>query len=556
MTQPAWTPFSQSPRGPRHRRHPGLLRMLTAGLCLATPVGAATITVTGTGDTVAVDGVVTLREAIDSLNGGANVNADVVAVGAYGTDDRIHFAIPGAGVQTIQPASALPDLEVPMTIDGYTQPGASVNTQVLSDDAVLLIELDGTLTGGAVGLTVATTAGGTTIRGLVVNRFGHAILLNVADDCVIAGNFLGTDASGTIDLGNTGNGVWVFFGGRNTIGGPDPADRNLLSGNLAGVDVQGASDTTVIQGNFVGTDATGTVAIPNFTGVRVFGSSGDQVGGKAPGEGNVISGNTFAGVALLGSSFVSVEGNLIGTDATGSAPLPNSGDGVLIGATIVGPSSANTIGASSAQGGNVIAFNLGNGINVQTPPMSAFEHFANTFLANSIFDNLLLGIDLGGDGVTPNDPCDTDTGHNSLQNYPELTAVVSSGGTTTITGTLDSTPNVLFSLAFFSSPACDPSGFGEGRTFLGFEPVMTDGSCIGTIDVTLPVAVAPGDVVTAIARPSDPTTDTSEFSACLGLGAAIDMSEIPVLSGLGLAVLCVLLAAAALALLSSTKLFS
>lgn len=555
MTQPAWTPFSQSPRGPRHRRHPGLLRMLTAGLCLATPVGAATITVTGTGDTVAVDGVVTLREAIDSLNGGANVNADVVAVGAYGTDDRIHFAIPGAGVQTIQPASALPDLEVPMTIDGYTQPGASVNTQVLSDDAVLLIELDGTNMPGDSGLTVVATGSATTIQGLVINRFSPAIRLQFANDCLIVGNFLGTDATGTADLGGVGAGVHVQSGARNVIGGPNPADRNLLSGNFVGVSVVNSTETTRIQGNFVGIDATGLAAVPNILGVEIFDGEGGPIGGAAPGEGNVISGNVEHGISLRGAARVTVEGNVIGADPSGTVPIPNGGDGIEI-TNGQSPGFANTIGAGGPPGANLIAFNLGNGIHVRSIPGSMVDNTANTFLANSIFDNALLGIDLGGDGVTPNDPCDADTGQNNLQNYPVLASAVSSGGTTTITGTLDSTPNVLFVLAFFSSPQCDPSGFGEGRTFLGFEPVMTDGSCIGTIDVTLPVAVPPGNFVTATARPSDPTTDTSEFSACLGLGAAIDMSEIPVLSGLGLAVLCMLLAAAALALLSSTKLFS
>lgn len=537
-------------RGP-HRLIPLPLWLPVALLVLPAASGAATITVTGTGDSIAVDGAVTLREAIESLNGGADVNADVVAAGAYGTDDTILFAIPGAGVHTIQPASALPDLEVPTVIDGYSQPGASVNTQAASDDAVLRIELDGTLAGG-IGLTVVASGGGTTIRGLVLNRFSHGILLNDADDCVITGNFIGTDATGSIGLGNTGIGVWVSFGGSNAIGGPSPADRNLLSGNLVGVEVADVTDTTMIQGNFVGTDASGAAAIPNGIGVRIFASSGSQIGGTAPGEGNVLSGNTFAGVGLFGSSFTSIEGNRIGTDATGAAPLPNGSDGVRIGSSVVGPSSANKIGASTGAAGNVIAFNLGNGIVVESPPMSGDVHLANTFLANSIFDNVLLGIDLGDDGVTPNDPGDADTGHNGLQNYPDLASAVVEAGTTTITGSLDSTPNTLFSVAFFSSPACDPSGFGEGRTFLGFDSVTTDGGGIAAIDVTLPLAVPPGHSVTATARPSGSTTDTSEFSACVAVVAS-NLLEVPGLSSLGIALLCALLAGAALTLLAASR---
>ncbi len=93
---------------------------------------AATITVTGTGDTIAVDGLVTLREAITSANDNANVNADVVAVGVYGTD-TINFNIAGAGVHTITPAAPLPFIIDPVIIDGYSQPGSSMNTLANAD---------------------------------------------------------------------------------------------------------------------------------------------------------------------------------------------------------------------------------------------------------------------------------------------------------------------------------------------------------------------------------------------------------------------------------------
>jgi hypothetical protein len=142
-----------------------IVSLLAASAVLGGTVHAATVTVTGGGDGVAVDGAVTLREALASINGGADVNADVAAAGAYGTDDRIEFAIPGAGVHTIQPGTPLPPLAVPMTIDGTTQPGASPNTRTASDDAVLLIEIDGTAAGsGSVGLTVPAAAGGSVIR--------------------------------------------------------------------------------------------------------------------------------------------------------------------------------------------------------------------------------------------------------------------------------------------------------------------------------------------------------------------------------------------------------
>ena len=132
---------------------------------------AATITVTDAGDAIAIDGFVTLREAITSANNNADINADVVAVGAYGTD-TINFNIPGPGVHTIAPLTPLPTITDPGTIDGYTQPGSAANTQTHGDDAVLLIELSGANAGDANGLTI--TAGSSTIRGLVINRFKGA----------------------------------------------------------------------------------------------------------------------------------------------------------------------------------------------------------------------------------------------------------------------------------------------------------------------------------------------------------------------------------------------
>src|SRR5262249_20312355 len=108
----------------------------------------ATITVTTAADTLAVDGSVSLREAIQSINQGGNANADVNAAGAYGSNDTIRFAIPGTGPQTIHVGTtglgALPAITRPVLIDGYTQQGASANTLPAGDDAVLMIELDGT----------------------------------------------------------------------------------------------------------------------------------------------------------------------------------------------------------------------------------------------------------------------------------------------------------------------------------------------------------------------------------------------------------------------------
>ncbi len=512
---------------------------------------AATVTVTSGGDGVATDGVVTLREALLSLDLGSAVDPDVVAVGAYGTDDRIEFAIPGAGVHTLQPASPLPAVSVPMTIDGTSQPGASANTRSASDDAVLLIEIDGSAAGsGSVGLSVDAGGSGSTLRGLVINRFvfggsspgGAGIVLDGADDCVIAGNFLGTDPAGTTAFGNGGSNVAVLGGSGHRIGGADPADRNLLAGSPQhGVSLASNTSDDRVLGNFIGVGADGLTALPNFVGLSIDGlaSAYNLVGGSAAGEGNVISGNASRGILIgLGADSAVIQGNFIGTDATGTVPIPNGSDGVHIG-TSGGSCDGNVVGGLQPEQANVIAFNHGAGIAVA----GAVDNLQNTFRGNRIFANDGLGIDLGDDGVTANDPGDGDGGHNHLQNYPELASAVASGGVTAVTGLLESDPGRPFLVSFYASSACDPSGFGEGEQYLGFAQVSTDGSGSGPIDVSLP-AVPPGWFVTAVASVSDPTGDSSEFSACVVVTAA-SVLEIPALGRSGLVALALVLAAAA-----------
>src|SRR5262245_21971200 len=170
----------------------------------------ATITVTTVADATAVDGSVSLREAIQSINQGADANADVNAAGAYGANDTIQFAIPGTGPQTIHVGAtglgALPTITKAVLLDGYSQPGASANTLAVGDNAVLTVELDGTAAGaGANGPTL--TGGGSTVRGLAINRFGGAGVELGGAGSVLAGNFIGTDPGGATALGNGSVGV-------------------------------------------------------------------------------------------------------------------------------------------------------------------------------------------------------------------------------------------------------------------------------------------------------------------------------------------------------------
>jgi hypothetical protein len=338
---------------------------------------------------------------------------------------------------------------------------------------------------------------------------------------LVQGNLIGTDAPGTHALPN---GVGIFIESAScTIGGTTSAARNVISGNSShGVSIGSfASDTiatlNVVEGNFIGTDLTGTLALGNGgDGIEINGVI-NTIGGTTPGSGNVISVNAGRGINVATGDGSFVRGNLIGTDVTGTAPLGNKGPGVEIAASNV------MVGGTTAGSGNVIAFNgandgIGGGVLVYGA--------GNTIRRNSIFANTSLpgghglGIDLGGDGVTPNDPCDVDTGPNKLQNFPIITSVAYGASSTTVHAVLNSAASTMYDLDFYANPSCSPrpQGFLQGETYLGTTAVTTDGSCNATLDVVLPVAVAAGSRLTATA--TDPSGNTSEFSQRIVLSAA------------------------------------
>ena len=162
-----------------------------------------TINVTGTGDSIATDGVVTLREAITAAN--TNAASGDAPAGTLGLD-TIDFAIPGSGVQTITLLSALPSITDKVSIDGTTQPGSSANTVAVGDNAVLNVEIDGgNIVQNFAGLQLNAGGSGSTIRGLVINRFvapgSAAIQLFNSNGNTLVGNFLGTNAAGNSQAG-------------------------------------------------------------------------------------------------------------------------------------------------------------------------------------------------------------------------------------------------------------------------------------------------------------------------------------------------------------------
>jgi hypothetical protein len=326
----------------------------------------------------------------------------------------------------------------------------------------------------------------------------------------IRGNHIGTNASGTSAIPNgttatPANGMYLIVFGDVQIGGSGAGEGNTVSGNNGtGINI-GAAFSAIVQGNKIGINDAATAALPN-TSDGLFASSGDITIGGAGAARNIVAGNGGHGMDL------NIEGdvlnNLIGVGGDGSAPIANGGAGIY--GENLGP------GAIS---GNVIANNGADGIAL----VSDFERSQKVLVSqNSIYGNGGLGLDLRDDGVTPNDAQDTDTGAlapEELQNYPVLTSATSSGGSTQISGTLNSVPNTTFRIEFFASASADASGYGEGQTYLGFQNVTTDNSGNATINATLGAALSSAQkIVTATAI--DPNNNTSEFSNAITASVA------------------------------------
>ncbi len=536
--------------------------------------GPQVFTVTNTLD----DGSVgSLRWAIQQ------VNADGAATAAQ--PDIINFNIPsndpgfdaGTGVGTIQPTSDLDTVTNPVIINGYSQPGATANTLSVGDNAVLRIQLDGSMDTSGNGEGLVITGGSSTVEGLVIGNFaGNAIALATKGKNVVVGNFLGTDPSGMTMHFNGGAGVSIVDPAANTIGGSTAAARNVISGNNEGVgldqsganagsttgaaspsdnvvqnnyigvnaagtqalkntvegirisrsarnqvignvisgngvegvevafnDSDGNSTANVIQGNFIGTNATGTAAVPNGVGVFIQARANKTtVGGTTAAAANVISGN-LTGVSLQSGVQNLVEGNFIGTRADGKTALPN-GTGVTIGTGNDTPD-ANAIGGLAASQGNIIAANTGTGVELDSG--------GNAILSNSIFSNGNLGILSGTDPAT-------------FQTPPALTSAALVGSNLTVTGTVQGTPNATVTVQLFATPTLDAKNAAEGKTLLDTFSVIIDGAGAGQINRMLAAGSTGNQLISATA--TDTALGTSAFSngvlATVSTGGALAFS--------------------------------
>lgn len=320
----------------RRFRRAGVVGALALGV--AAPLVATDFIVLSPFDS----GAGTLRQAI------LDANNDVL-----GGPHRILFNLPQLGSKRIVLATPLPGIVATVTIDGFSQPGASPNTLVVGNDSQVLVEIDGSGTGSTSPL-LDLLGEGSVVRGLSLAGTASTVGIDLLDrNMTIEGCWIGLGTDGTVrSLLHGVHGLLTLDGHR--IGGPLPEHRNVFVGHANRAIVLSGSNT-IIQGNYIGTDATGARALGQ-TGAGIslfFGSSNNQVGGLAPGEGNVLSGLFGVAIQIEGGTQIGqgnrIEGNLIGMDATGTVAIPNVGEGITVAANLDARILGNSLGNLSDQ---------------------------------------------------------------------------------------------------------------------------------------------------------------------------------------------------------------
>lgn len=414
----------------------------------------------------------TLREAI-------------LAANASDGPDEIGFALTGGAPYTIAPTSPLPPVTSGITIDATTQ-------SEFTGKPIIVLNGDSVAAGDtAIGLQLTGTL--SALRGLIIQRWKQVAVQVSGAQNTIAGNWIGTDTSGTTAQlngfnfigGTTIAGAVQVLGDANTIGGDAVADRNVISGNYsAGVEVTGAGNT--VRNNYIGMTATGTGSLGNDEGGVVIGGMGSGAANTV--LDNLISGNGADGVVVRRNGTI-VRGNLIGTNVDQTDAQPNNGHGVLVLANDV------RVGGPSIDDDNVIAHNTGDGVHVGDGGTSN----GNSILGNSIHDNVGDGINLEG-------------GANNNQAAPIITQADSNSATAELT----STPNALFTIQVYTNSACDAGGNGEGAQLVDMQSVTTDGTGAATVNfIKGPFSGVLTATATRRLADDDLTpSDTSEFSAC------------------------------------------
>jgi hypothetical protein len=462
---------------------------------------------------VVLFGLATARASIFTVTnandlGPGSLHDAILEANATPGADEIHFNIPGAGVQTIYVNhNGLPEITDPVTIDGYTQPGARPNTRTLGNDAVILIQIDGRndFSGPVNGIVIS--GGNSVVRGLSITGIPSRVYLGIPEDPpppppegdaiqlktnggnLIEGNFIGLNPSGASTGDYTYRGIEALSSD-NRIGGTALESRNVISRQQ--LSIVSTGDRTVIEGNYLGTDPSGFVVQDNGGGVLVWGDD-VRIGGTATGAGNLITGSqTNVSVAPLATGTI-IQGNLIGTKADGSGNLGWLSKAI----TIYG--SQTLVGGLESGAGNRISFAI-RGIVV-----TGNNAVGNTILSNVFNDGYGYGIiDLGNDRVPRNHAGGSDTGPNHWQNFPIITSVIRSSESTRLLGGLNSTASLAFTLQFFVNRLSSTGG-----ALLGTRNVATDGSGNARFDFTFPGYTAAEEFISATATDAD--GNTSEF---------------------------------------------
>jgi len=465
-----------------------------------------------------------LRDAITLANADASVGPHVIG-----------FQIGAGGPQTITLASPLPAITRSTIINGTTQPSAGFAG----------ITLEGGNNAAVPGWGLDFHAAASELYGLTVRGF-------------------------TVTVGSPNGAGGVRFGANNgRIGDSNAADGNVLSGNATGLLLAKSTSGAIVEGNFIGLAADGVTHVPNGDGVLIDESVGNAIGvpngvpnvvswntntdvtvggqsgflatgnsvrnnligvdangnGAAGGgsvgvqvafadnvliRGNVISGHAGAGISIgTASPGAVIQANAIGLTASG-ASFPNGGDGINLG------SDTALIGGDPVTDENQIAHNGGRGISV-------LSGVSTTINGNQIHDNGSLGIDLGNDLVTQNDPApDADTGPNNLQNFPDVSAASFDGASLSASGTIDSTGNTPYLIEIFQNASCDTSNNGEGGEFLTSTQVTTNSAGFATWSAG--GSTGSTDAVVTATATNLTTGDTSEFSACRTAAAPANLT--------------------------------
>ncbi|MFN0158351.1 MAG: carbohydrate binding domain-containing protein [Bacteroidota bacterium] len=512
-------------------------------------------------------GSFSLRDAIGEANATLGV-------------DTIKFNIPGGGVQPCSLVTALPDITDAVVIDGYTQPGASPNTLAVGSNAVLNIEV---FSNYDVDRGFVIRGGGSTIRGLVINRFQEDGIALWSDNNRIEGNFIGTNPTGSTIAGNSVNGISVD-GSSNLIGGSTPGARNVISGNEDdGVDIYNG-ERNIIAGNYIGVAANGSARLRNggngvnlhagksvvdsntvggntsgarnvisgnenhgvrisygygntiqgnyvgldATGTSAIGNDGNGVaivnfsGGNTV-RGNVISGNGDDGISLVDVAGNAVQGNKIGTNASGTSPLGNQGDGISVNIGSAAPADNPRKIQTSGFGGNTIGGSAEGASNTiaynDDNGVVIYTSPGNAILENSIFENGELGIDLGGDGVGFATKL-VQRVEGGPNNYQDFPELhFAAFDLQGVAGSMFAEPLADYEIRFYRNIEADPSGYGEGEEFIGSTSVTTNGDGLGVFYAELPGELVAGEYVTATA--TDNNNNTSEFSGAVLVSARV-----------------------------------